>query len=113
MLDFLSMASNREQCKVDNYEGEDGLVIDTCAVSDSEKPYETGVCHPAYNGGDWIIVELYDTKKEAQIGHMKWEKLMTADTLPENLTDVSSAKIAQLLDIFSIDDSWRKKKLWV
>jgi hypothetical protein len=30
-------------------------VIDTCYVPDSEKPCETGICHPRYrNGLKWL-----------------------------------------------------------
>lgn len=107
MLSFLSMVGNHEQRKVDRYESDNGLIVDTAAVTDSEKPYETGICHPAYNSGDWVIVELYDTKEEAQAGHSRWVQTMTAGELPQALTDVSTCEVANLLDVFSKGDDWR------
>lgn len=109
MFNFFSMAGNYEQRKVDNFEGDNGLVVDTVAVTDSRKSYETGILHPAYNGGDWVIVDLYDTKKEAQAGHDKWVAIMTAEKLPEKLVDVSSAEVADLLDAFSDGEDWRTR----
>ena len=95
LFDFLSMAGNYEDRKVDRYE-EGVVMVDTCLVTDSEQPYETAVSHPKFNGGDLIIVELYDTKEQAQIGHDRWVKTMTVDTLPESIKDVSTAEIAKL-----------------
>jgi len=104
MLDFLDMIGNCESRKVAWYE-KINLKVDTCAVNDSDKPFETAISHPQYNDGDWIIVELYDTKEEAIAGHNKWVKTMTADELPKILKDVSSATIAKCYDIF--DKDWR------
>ena len=97
MFDFLNMMGNYEARKVANYQ-EDGLVIDTCAVTDSSMPFETGICHPLYNGGDWIIVELYPDKESAVEGHEKWVGTMTASELPPELRDMSSATLADMLD---------------
>lgn len=95
VFDFFSMMDNYEDRKIDHFEKE-GLVVDTCVVTDSDQPYETAVCHPRYNDDEWIIVELYDTKKEAQEGHNKWVKKMTAKQLPNQLKDASTAEIAKL-----------------
>jgi len=88
---------------IDNYEGravatykEDGLFVDTCAVSDSDKPFETAVSHPDYNSGKLVVVELYDTKEQAQVGHDKWVHTMLNNP-PRQLTDVSTAGAAVLL----------------
>ena len=98
LLGIMDLADNYEQRKIDRYEAEDGKIcVDTCAISDSDKPYETGVKHPRYNDGQWVIVELYDTPEAAQSGHEKWVKVMTADELPEVLSDVSSSAIAKLI----------------
>lgn len=59
----------------------------TCAVTDSEEPFETGICHPNYNSGKWVIVEMYNSKERAQAGHDKWVKI---------LRDVSTCTIAKL-----------------
>jgi len=93
-FDFLLDANNYEERKIANYETTE-LIVDTCATSDSEQPFETGVCHLLYNSGKWIIVELYDTKEEAQKGHDKWVKKMTANCLPKTLKDVSSCGVVK------------------
>ena len=85
------MANNYEERKVDNFTQGD-IQVDTALINDSSKPYETGICHPAYNGGAWVIVELYNTKEEAQIGHDKWVKIMTSEVLPDTLKDVSTCE---------------------
>lgn len=104
LFDFLSMADNYESRKVARFEGENGLVVDTVAVIDSDQPYETAVMHPDYNGGKLVIVEMYDTATDAQFGHDRWVARMTADPLPESLRDVSSAEVAALCDTFKV---WR------
>ena len=106
LLGFLSMMDNYDERKVANYDG--GVVyVDTCAVNDSAQPYETAVAHPSYNGGDLVIVELYETKEDAQTGHDKWVAIMTAETLPQSLRDVSSAVVAELCDVCG--DEWRTR----
>lgn len=111
MFDFLAMADNYEERAVDRYEDEEiGLIIDTAAVDDSDKPYETAVSHPAYNKGKWIIVELYDILDTAQAGHDKWVAKMTKSELPKKLIDVSTAEIADLCDGVSGAD-WRIKAM--
>lgn len=103
MFDFLSMADNYEDRAVARYDS-DGLTIDTCSVTDSEQPYETGIEHPLYNDGKWVIVEMYDSEEEAQQGHDKWVKVMTKKKLPDSLTDVSTATIKRMLEAVSSDD---------
>lgn len=50
MFNFFSMADNYEDRKIDNFsEGE--LSVDTCAITDSEQRYETGISHPQCNSG--------------------------------------------------------------
>ena len=95
MFDFFMDAFNYDQRVVDRYE-EGEVVVDTASVSDGSQPYETGICHPEYNDGDWVIVEAYDTKEEAQEGHIKWVYKMTDKNLPTRLTDCCNAGIAQL-----------------
>lgn len=107
MFSFLDMMSNYEDRKVDNFE-EGDLFIDTCAVNDSAKPYETAIGHPNYNDGKLVIVELYDTKEQAQEGHNKWVKIMTTEPLPERLYDASQNALSSLLDMFD-DKDWRDK----
>ena len=108
MFDFLDMMENHEQRLVDNYKQGD-LEIDTCAVTDSKQPYETGISHPAYNEGSWVIVEMYNTKIEAQKGHDIWVQTMTAKEMPDQLIDISTASIAILCSAVSENDDWRKK----
>jgi hypothetical protein len=94
MLEFLDMMGNYEQRKVDRFE-KDALIIDTASVTDGEHPYETGVCHPKYNDGDWVIVESYDTNEDARAGHARWVARMTGDNLPDSLDECSNAEIGR------------------
>ena len=106
LFDFLGMSGNYEERKVANY-SEGKLVVDTCAVTDSSKPYETGIAHPDYNDGDWIVVGLYDTKEQALEGHDKWVKKMKS-RLPKKLIDVSTAEAAGMVGALSDDEeNWR------
>jgi hypothetical protein len=89
------MAFNYDERKVDRYEDET-LLVDTCAVSDGAKPYETAVAHKEYKGGSWIVVEAYDTQEEAQAGHDRWVATMTAEELPDMLADCRNAAITAL-----------------
>ncbi len=98
------MMDNYEQRKVARFDGENGLCIDTAAVTDSRQPYETGIQHPNYKSGGWVIVEMYDFKEEAQKGHDKWVKTMTAETLPKTLKDVSSCDLVELGRAIGGDD---------
>lgn len=105
----LSMMGNYEQRKVANYK-EGDLVVDTAAVTDSKDPYETGIKHPFYNNGNWVIVETYETKEQAQKGHDKWVKTMTADKPPEKLVDCSTFFTAELLRKVGVDMSYEKNE---
>ena len=103
------MMFNYEERKVTRYE-QDNLIIDTCAITDSDQPYETAVAHPSYNDGNFIIVELYKTKEEAQIGHDKWVKIMTSENLPTVLKDESSSEIKKFAcSITDIETIFEKK----
>ena len=92
MFNFMSMADNYEERKVDNTKFEK-TEIDTCSVTDSNQDYETGIKDPRYNDGDWIIVEMYDTKEEAQTGHNKWVETMRNNP-PSELKDMSTCEWA-------------------
>lgn len=69
------------------FETKGGLKVSTIEQDDSMDPYETAVKHPEYNDGDWIIVEMYETKDRAIIGHDKWVDKMTSDPLPDELPE--------------------------
>lgn len=109
MFNFLNMMGDYEFRKVDNYSQGD-VEVDTCRVTDSDAPYETAVAHPKYNSGKWVIVETYFSEDAAQEGHNRWVATMTAETLPDKLTDVSSAGVAGLVDLFGGDD-WRENRI--
>jgi hypothetical protein len=95
MFGFLSMANDYESRNVANTEI-GGATIDTSAVTDSARPYETGIKHPRYNDGSWIIVELYDSKEKAELGHKKWVELFSRDELPPRLADVNESDISEM-----------------
>jgi hypothetical protein len=107
MLGFLEMLDDYDQRKVARYE-KDGLIIDTCKVTDSRQPFETAIQYPDYRNGGWVIVEMYDTKKAAIAGHKRWVSEMTT-ALPDELVDVSSSDMAELVDTMTPeeDNSWR------
>ena len=91
------------------FESNDGeCIVDTCLAGDTRE-YETGVVHPRYNDGKWVIVEEYDGEKKALIGHAKWVKKMSAKVLPKSLRDVSTSEIAQMAEAFGGED-WREAK---
>ena len=96
MFDFFEMLGNYEQRKVANYK-EGKLRVDTCSVNDGRKEFETGVAHPRYNGGNWIIVACYDTREEAQAGHNEWVAKMTRPILPESLTDIANSESQSMI----------------
>lgn len=55
----------------------------------TERGYETAVSHPEYNGGLWVVVQLYATLADAECGHDVWYVLMTNPLLlPSELLDV-------------------------
>lgn len=95
MFDFFSMKDNYEQRAVSRYE-DSVMVIDTAAVDDGSQPYETGISHPEYNDGLWIIVEAYATYHQAIQGHDRWVAKMTSDELPESLKDCKNADIVRV-----------------
>ena len=108
LFDFLSN-DDYEERKVERYET-DEVIVDTCAANDQPEPfeYETAIAHREYNGGSWIIVELYKTKKESRIGHKKWVKLMTAEILPEKLIDISDIGLTKAMDTLEEEgETWR------
>lgn len=104
----LDMLLNYDDRKVERFE-KGTLIVDTCAVSDSAQPYETGIKHSSYNEGKWIIVQLYDSVNEAKKGHKQWVKRMTSKSLPKELKDVSSASITEFVDAVK-GQKWREYK---
>lgn len=107
MFNFFNDLENYKDRVVKNTNLDDGTVVDTCAMSDSESnSYETGIASPFYNDGDWIIVEEYKTKKKAAVGHSKWIAFIRAN--PDTLVDISQAGISRLCDINS--EGWRRYK---
>lgn len=97
MFEFLTMMGTYELRKVNHTEiGE--LVVDTCSVFDGAHPFETGIKHPEYNDGKWIIVQAYDAQAEALAGHAAWVAVMTTEPLPSQLTGCQNAEISQIFD---------------
>lgn len=65
--------------------------IDTCKVFDRDWHYETGIRHPSFRGGEWVIVRGYDTVEEAKAGHLMWCEKAKAGF--QKLYDVFEEKI--------------------
>lgn len=99
---FMSMMTTYEQRKIERYNSKD-FFVSTAMVTDSTQPYETAVCHKKYNNNKVIIVQMYNTKKVARLGHKKWVKKMSAKKLPSTLKDVSTATIIKLAKVFDVD----------
>jgi hypothetical protein len=98
IFDFMMDMSDHSKRQVTTFiDDERGLRVDTCIVSDGEKPFETAVKHPRYDGGKWIIVEAYDTIGQAELGHKRWVTIMTGDPLPESLTDCANSNVSRVL----------------
>jgi len=110
MYGFLNDIGNYDQRKVGRDDFDWGFVS-TARVSDGRKPYETAVKHAKYGDGEMVIVECYDSKKEASEGHAKWLAAMTADVLPSKLTDCANSDVSQLLEVVAKDQSWKDKNL--
>jgi hypothetical protein len=98
LLDMFDMIGNYEERKVANTEVKGG-VIDTCRVTDSSRPFETGIQHEGYNDGQWVIVEMYDDKESAAAGHEKWVQKFSKNP-PQELRDVSTCSIKKLAEAF-------------
>ncbi len=49
--------------------------------------FGTAIRHPTYYKNNWIVVQRYRTKLEAELGHDKWVKLMTAGEMPMRLVE--------------------------
>lgn len=110
MFNFLNMAGNYNDRKVDRYDDPNSnLFISTAEVNDGNQPFETAICSEFYNDNNHVIVEAYNTREQAQIGHDKWVRIMTT-TEPESLTD---CKNSSLFEIFGEEDEefvyYRKK----
>lgn len=97
---YEEMLLNYEQRKVETTRI-NNAIIDTSMIMDSSSPYETGICHPDYNQGDWVIVELYDTKELAKIGHKKWVKLFSLEQLPTYLIDANRCIINDITEVIT------------
>lgn len=72
-----------------------GIEFDTCFAYDTGC-YETGIVDKRYHDC-WIIVEEYDTKKEALAGHKKWIKKLTIGKPPKELSSVQGDYFNKLL----------------
>ncbi len=96
--DMLGMMDNYEDRKIGNHEG-DGFVVSTCSVTDSDQPFETAVSCDQLNSGEWIIVEMYNHTKQAELGHEKWIKHMQTTSRKDlELKDVSTSEIKKMID---------------
>lgn len=73
-------------------DNDDDLIIDTCHCIDTGF-YETGIIDIRYDSGkDWVIVEEYNTKEKAKIGHDKWVKKMKSKKIPKFIKAVSTGE---------------------
>lgn len=87
---WLDMVGTYEERKVANYRTND-FVLDTCLVTDRDWIYETAIAHKDFNNGDWIILDGFWSKEDAEMMHKEWIKTFTTDC-PEELTDFYTLK---------------------
>lgn len=109
MFSFINDINNYDSRKVGRDDFDWGF-ISTARVSDGAKPYETAVEHPDYNDGSMVIVEAYDTIKEAEAGHKKWAKAMTAKKIPDFLVDCCNSGVGSLAKAFGSETKFKRKK---
>jgi len=88
----MEMIDNYDSRKIGRFE-EGNVFVSTVRVTDSLEPFETAVRHPKYNNNMLVIVEMYESAEEATAGHERWIAVMTADTIPAELKDVSTSEI--------------------
>jgi len=67
---------------------DNGIVIDTCIGFDTGI-WETGVLKPDL---EWVIVQQYKSRSEAQEGHAEWVNSMKKNPTQE-LTDILWSKV--------------------
>lgn len=93
MFNFINDIGTYETRCVGRDEFEWGFVS-TAAVSDGKQPYETAIEHTSYNSGKMVIVEAYDSRKEAAEGHARWVATMTGDPIPVALADCANSELS-------------------
>jgi hypothetical protein len=94
--------------QVERYE-EGDLLVSTALVTDLKPPYqyETAISHPAYDNGEIIPVDCYETIEEARVGHEKWLKLMLENP-PECLRYGSKCKLGDIMN--NVDEMIYKRQ---
>lgn len=92
--DMMSNLGSGEERTVARYERDTGdLTISTMENRGDNYAFETAISHSLYKDSNWIVVELYDTREDAQTGHDKWLAAMNSDDLPGELVDVIYALV--------------------
>lgn len=99
MFGFLLPMADYDDRMIGRFDDErTDMFISTAEVNDGRQPFETAVAHPDYRPVDtMVIVEAYDNKALALIGHENWIKRMTVEPLPEVLTDCQNSEISQMI----------------
>lgn len=111
MFGFLQDVFNYESRVIGRWDNETGTqMVSTARVSDGRQPYETAFMHPEYNDGKMVIVEAYDTEDQAMQGHERWQKVMTAGPLPDDLRDCANADIEALGEALGCDFTFPRKR---
>lgn len=95
IFEIFKNIGNYESRKVARDEFPWGFISTARMLDAVRKPFETAVVHEDYRNGEHVIVECYDTQEEAAAGHAKWLATMTADALPESLTDCQNSEVQQ------------------
>ncbi len=95
MMGTMAMQGTYEDRKVVEPYRDEGKkhFVSTCSVTDGVLEFETAIAHPEFNDGKLVIVEAYDSREKAEIGHADWIDKVTNDKLPDPLRDVDNAGI--------------------
>lgn len=72
MMNFAEEEHERFNTETKNF------IVDTVEAPDTGC-WETGISSVGFDNAEWIIVEEYETKKEAKVGHNKWVKYMESN----------------------------------
>jgi hypothetical protein len=103
IFDFLLSAPYEDRAVAHWSNDDESVIVDTCKVVDGTLPIETGVIHPEYNDGEWMIVEAYGSVEAALEGHERWVVMAQRDELPAVIADCCNAHCARFAADLSDD----------
>lgn len=67
------------------------ILISTVDPEVAGAKFETAIFCTLYNMDEWCAVQEYNTKEDAEKGHMKWREIFSQKIFPEIIIDICSA----------------------